>query len=153
MTSEVIAAPRLPWQILRMTTAEDRSAPSLDSALRAMAVGRIALGVGSLAAPGLLAKSFGVAPAGEVSYLTRVYGARAIALGVSYLTADDQHRTRLQRLSLGVDATDTVSGLGHLLRRDVPLRGIGPLTGLTGAYAALGAARLLADLRRERSDS
>lgn len=109
-----------------------------------MAVGRIVLGAASLVAPHRLSTLFGVPASGEVVYLTRIFGARAIALGMAYLAADDEHRDRLQRLSFGVDISDTVTGLGHVARRDVPSRAIGPMVALTGTYAALGAEALLA---------
>lgn len=117
----------------------------LGGTLDAMAVGRILLGVGSLAAPRLMARGFGVPATPEVSYLTRIYGGRAIALGLSYLLAGDAERQRLQRISLGVDISDTVTGVGHLVRRDAPLRGMAMLVALTGSYAAIGTARAVSE--------
>jgi hypothetical protein len=119
-------------------------------ALDALAVGRIVLGAGSLAVPRLTARAFGVRATPEVSYLTRIYGGRAIALGLAHLLAEPATRTRLQRISLGVDVSDTVTGLGHLVRRDAPLRGMTLLVALTGSYAAVGAARVVADLSARR---
>jgi hypothetical protein len=118
----------------------------LSGALRAMAIGRIVLGVGSLVAPGATARSFGVGSAPELSYLTRVFGARAIALGAAYLLAGPRERTRLQRLCVGVDVSDTLSGLRELARRDAPRRGMATAIAITGPYAAIGATRLLSDL-------
>lgn len=122
-------------------------ADTIDRGLRAMAYGRIALGVGSIVAPTAMARAFGIRPTGELGYLTSVFGGRAIALGAAYLLGGDDERTRLRRLCLGVDVSDTVSGLGHLVKGDAPRPAMAAMVALTGSYAAIGAARLLADLR------
>lgn len=126
-------------------THEHRTAGSIERGLRAMAIGRIALGAGSLVAPTALARLLGIASSGELTYLTRVFGGRAIALGAAYLLADDAGRTRLQRLCVGVDISDTVDGAGHLVRGDVPRRAMVPMVLLTGSYAVVGVARLVTD--------
>jgi len=128
----------------------DSSAP-LARPLAAMALGRIALGIGSLASPGGTARTFGARPSAELDYMTRVFGARAIALGLAYLMAPPAQRTRLQRLCLGVDLSDTVAGISELVRpTGAPRAAIGGAVVLTGTYAALGAARFVADLQRGR---
>ena len=123
----------------------------LAGALRGMAVGRIALGAASLALPQALARGLGVPAAGTLTYMTRIYGARAIALGAGYLTAPPAERPRWQRLSLLVDASDTLTGLRQLRRRDTPTRAAVALVTLTGTYFALGAARTAHDVRSARS--
>jgi hypothetical protein len=108
-----------------------------------LAAGRIALGIASLLAPRGFARAVGVAePSAELAYLTRIYGARAIAMGAGYLTSQPLERRRWKRLSLAVDISDTVTGLAHLVRRDAPVRAIGSMVALTGGYAAVGAAHL-----------
>lgn len=125
------------------------STDSLARPLAAMALGRIVLGAASLTSPAATARSFGARPSGELDYMTRIYGARAIALGLAYLMAGPDERVRMQRLSLGVDISDTVTGLSMLVRgSDAPRRAIAAGVALTGSYAAVGAARLAADLRR-----
>lgn len=119
----------------------------LSRPLRALAVGRIVLGAASLAFPDRLARLSGVPASPELAYMTRIFGARAIALGAGYLTSSPDQRHRWQRLALGVDISDTLTGLGHLRRGDLPLRGAAAMVALTGTYAATGAARLAADLR------
>jgi len=114
--------------------------------LTGMAVGRIALGAGSLLAPGALARIFGARDSAELDYMTRVFGGRAIALGLAYLLAGPPERTRLQRLCLGVDVSDTTAALGALLRGERPRRAFVMASALTGGYAAVGAARLVEDL-------
>ncbi|WP_219996216.1 hypothetical protein [Nocardioides humi] len=115
---------------------------STDS-LEVLAWGRIGLGAASLVSPAATSRAFGVAHSPEVGYLTRIYGGRALALGTAYLLAGPAERDRLQLLSLGVDVSDTVTGLGHLVRRDSSLRGMVMVTVLTGSYAAVGAVRAL----------
>lgn len=119
----------------------------LASTLRAMALGRIGLGAASLVVPTWLARTFRIRSSPELRYMTRIYGARAIALGVGYLTAPPAERPRWQRLGLMVDGSDTASGLVHLIRRDLPRPAALSISALTGSYAALGASRLVRDLR------
>lgn len=108
---------------------------------------RIVLGAASLLFPDRLARLSGLPASPELTYMTRIFGARAIALGTGYLTSSPDQRPRWQRLALGVDISDTLTGLGHLRRGDLPLRGAAAMVTLTGTYAATGAARLVADLR------
>ncbi|WP_225727138.1 MULTISPECIES: hypothetical protein [unclassified Nocardia] len=119
----------------------------LGSALRGLAFGRIALGVVSLAAPRGTARLFGIRPTPELTYMTRIFGARAIALGLGYLGASETERVRLQRLALMVDVIDTVHGAAHLVRGDVARPIALSMVGLTGSYMAVGAARFALDLR------
>ncbi|MBB4665193.1 hypothetical protein [Conexibacter arvalis] len=123
------------------------TAAPLAAPLRAMALGRIALGALSLAAPDALARGAGVPATPQLAYMTRIFGARAIALGAGYLTAPVAERRRWQRLALLVDASDTATGLRQLGRRELPRRSAVALLALTGGYLALGAARLAHDLR------
>jgi hypothetical protein len=123
---------------------EDR----VDAALEAMAYGRIGLGgparlsarlstylsgLGGSASPGL-------------DYMMRIFGIRAVALGTGYLTTEGEARRRWQRLAFMCDVSDTLAGLGHLRRRDLPLPAALGLTVLTGTYAAIGAAKIRRDL-------
>ncbi|WP_024804022.1 hypothetical protein [Nocardia sp. BMG51109] len=123
---------------------EDRA---LTTALRGLAAGRILLGVASLAAPRRFGRLLGVALTPESVYLTRIFGARALALGLGYLTASGGERRRWQRLALMVDIIDTTHGAGHLARGDVPRGAAVPLVAMTGSYMLVGAARLARDLR------
>jgi hypothetical protein len=118
-------------------TAQDHS-----GALSAMAVGRVILAAISLAAPRQFAKVLGVAQSPELTYMTRIYGARAFAMGLGYLTSGTKERHRWKRLSLTVDTIDTVNGFSHLIRRDLPLRAALGMVTLTGSYAAIGATKV-----------
>jgi hypothetical protein len=77
----------------------------------------------------------------------RVLAVGRIVLGAGYRTSAPDERHRRQRLALGVDISDTVTGVGHLWRRDLPSRAAIGMVALTGTYAAVGAARLARDLR------
>lgn len=110
-----------------------------------LAAGRIVLGVLALAAPRRLARSFGLQGTAELDYMTRIFGARAIALGSSWLGLEGPSRRLVQRLALAVDLSDTVTGLGHLRRADVPRPAAAALVALTGGYAAVGARHALRD--------
>ncbi|HEY1971373.1 MAG TPA: hypothetical protein VGH89_25690 [Pseudonocardia sp.] len=119
---------------------------STDRALSGLAAGRVALGSAALLAPRATLRLFGIRPRADLCYLTRIYGGRAIALGIGYLTEPSQHRGRWHRLGLFVDTSDTATALGHYLRRDVPRPAILKLGALTGSYMLVGAARLWSDL-------
>jgi SnoaL-like protein len=125
-----------------------RTAPLASPGLTALAVGRLVLGSLGRAAPGATVRSFGGAASAspELDYLTRVFGARAIALGSGYLLSGGDARRLWQRIALGVDISDTIAGIGHLRRGDVPRASALALTALTGCYTAVGAASLIRDL-------
>ncbi|UYM04892.1 hypothetical protein [Solicola gregarius] len=127
----------------------ETSTKALDGAVTAMAVGRIIWGIAAYAAPGANTKAAGLPgrPSGEVTYLTRVFGSRAFALGCGYLLSDDDAKSRWRRLGLVVDVSDTAAGVVHLVRGDVPRRATATLVAATGTYAAIGALRVAKELR------
>ncbi|WP_245662583.1 hypothetical protein [Nocardia vermiculata] len=110
--------------------------------LELLAAGRIALAVASLTVPRHFAKALGVAPSPELTYMTRIYGGRALAMGVGYLTGGAAERRKWRQLSLFVDSSDTLAGAVRVARRDLPLRAGLAMTILTGSYAAVGAYRI-----------
>lgn len=59
--------------------------PALTHLLRGLAVGRIALGGAALVAPGALARVLDIEATPELNYMSRIFAARAIALGTGYL--------------------------------------------------------------------
>lgn len=118
----------------------------LAGVLRGLAIGRLVSGAASLAAPKLLAKVCRVPATPELTYMTRIFGIRAIALGLGYLTSPGPERFRWQRLALMVDITDTVHGAAHLLRGDLPRTSAIGLVALTGGFMSVGATRLAKDL-------
>ncbi len=113
--------------------------------LAAVAAVRLILGGASVVAPRLTIRALGIAPSPELVYMTRIYGARAIALGLGWALSGADARPLWQRLALGVDTSDTVAGLLALARRDVPDATASALTALTGACMAAGWSKLLRD--------
>lgn len=120
--------------------------PPLAGALRGLAIGRIALGAAAIATPRTLITAFGIHPTPELTYMTRIFGSRAIALGLGYLTAPPTERPRWQRLALLVDIIDTTHGAAHLTRADIPRPTALALTTFTATYMTIGATRLARDL-------
>lgn len=123
-----------------------------NDSLRLLAAGRLGLAVAALAAPQRFAQLVGVTPSPELTYLTRIYGARALAMGLAYLTSEPPERHRWHRLGLAIDITDTTTGLMHLLRRDVSRRAAAGMVALTGAYAAVGALAITSEDTKRRTN-
>jgi hypothetical protein len=102
-----------------------------------LAVFRIALGSAAWFAPGGIARVFGV-PARrvtpELEYMNRVFGVRAVALGVGYLASSGKARDLWHRLWLLCDAADTVMGARMVARGELP-----PITGSAGLVTTGGA--------------
>ncbi|MFI6044822.1 hypothetical protein ACIA8C_24555 [Nocardia sp. NPDC051321] len=123
------------------------SRPPLAGALRGLAVGRIVLGAAAIGMPRTMSAAFGIRSTPELTYMTRIFGARAIALGLGYLTAPADERPRWQRLGLLVDFIDTAHGAAHVARGDLPRATALTTVALTGGYLVVGATRLAHDLR------
>jgi hypothetical protein len=91
---------------------------------------RIVIGALAWFAPRTLNRLFGV-PRGDDSpaleYMNRVFGVRAISLGVGYLSSQGESRRLWHRLWLLCDAADTVMG-ARMVRR-------GELKGLIAVQA------------------
>lgn len=117
--------------------------------MRLLAAGRVALGITSLLAPTRFATAVGVTDTRpELAYMTQVYGARAIAMGTAYLTAHPDEKARWAKLALAVDISDTCAGAYRALCRDASGRAAALMITLTGTYAGIGAAHVLATRTR-----
>ncbi len=92
---------------------------------------RIVLGAASWIVPGRLARTYGVPEdrlTAELEYMTRVFGVRAVALGVGYLASSGDGRRQWRLLWLLCDAADTAMGAGMLARgRLSPAQGVSAL--------------------------
>jgi hypothetical protein len=113
--------------------------------MRGLALFRIGLGGMSWLAPYATARLFGTPEdrnTPELAYMTRVFGARAIALGSGFLASNEDGRSLWHRLWLLCDAADTVMGVGMVARGRVGLRQGAPLVAVTGAAMALDVARI-----------
>ena len=98
--------------------------------MRGLAFFRIVLGAFAWLAPSLMNRTFGVPRADEspaLLYMNRVFGVRAISLGVGYLASTGEARELWHRLWLLCDTADTVMGAAMIAR--------GELRGITAAQA------------------
>jgi hypothetical protein len=124
-----------------------RGSGPIGAAMAGLAAFRIALGAASWIAPGPLARAYGVPEermTPELEYMTRVFGVRAVALGVGYLASSGEARGLWHRLWLLCDAADTVMGAGMLASgRLSPERGVSALA-TTAPAMALDVAALAA---------
>jgi hypothetical protein len=74
---------------------------------------RIGAGVGAWLAPGLSTRvAFrGAQDSAAVPLLLRLFGARDIAMGAGYLSADAREQDRWLKIGIAVDAADAVAAL------------------------------------------
>lgn len=77
-----------------------------------LSLGRIAIGVAALAAPDTAAKLFRLDPVAnpQLSYMTRMFGSREIALGTVTLISRGGSRRALTTVGIAVDAADAYAG-------------------------------------------
>jgi hypothetical protein len=98
--------------------------------MNGLAAFRIALGAFAWIAPRTMNRIFGVPRADGSSaliYMNRVFGVRAVSLGVGYLASSGEARELWHRLWLLCDSADTAMGAAMVAR--------GELTGLTALQA------------------
>jgi hypothetical protein len=96
---------------------------STPTSMKALAWFRIGLGAFAWLAPGLMNRIFGVPGAentASLNYMNRVFGVRAISLGVGYLSSRGEARKLWHRLWLLCDSADTVMGAGMAARGQLP---------------------------------
>lgn len=111
-----------------------------------LSLGRIAIGVGSIASPTLTARLFGLSPAAnpQMGYFTRMFGVREIALGALTLMAKGNARRTMVIAGMAVDGGDAATGAIGLVRKDIPLMAGGMLVVVAlGAVGSGGAALAL----------
>lgn len=83
-----------------------------------LALGRVAIGLGSIAQPDLAMKLFRLSPADndQLPYMARMFGSREVALGALTLAASGGTRRNLILAGIAVDAADAVAG--HLAGKE-----------------------------------
>ena len=123
-----------------------------DGALAGLAAGRIGLGLLARALPGRTVQLFGAGAAAspELDYMTRIFGARAFALGSGYLLSDGDARRLWQRLAFVCDVSDTLAGIGDLRRGEVARSSALAAVALTGSYMLVGGTRVARDIAAAR---
>ncbi len=99
-----------------------------------LCLGRIGVGVASLARPDLVASALG--STGAAPLMTRWFGTREIALGVVTLLASGSGRRTLVRVGAAVDGADAVTAAAAVRSRELarPL-GLGLVVVAAGATA------------------
>lgn len=77
-----------------------------------IAIVRIAVGALSVARPELAAKAFRLDHANnpQMSYMTRMFGSREVALGLTTLVSKGRSRRALTALGIAVDGADAFAG-------------------------------------------
>ena len=127
-----------------------RSAPAVsvggvgitaDQARTALVSLRLGISAGSLLAPRLSGRLFGIDPDANPAapYLGRLFGVRDGYLAVEVLLADDaDERRRLLRRGVWIDSIDVVSGLTAGARKQLPPAAAVLVTGTAALAAALG---------------
>jgi len=101
-----------------------------------LAYGRIAVGTLALLSPKLAARAFLLNPETnpQVSYVTRLFGSREVALGAITLASSGAARERMIQLGIAVDGADIVTGVAAASTGTVPKR-----AGVLMALVAAGA--------------
>lgn len=104
--------------------------------LTGLNVGRVVLGVVALLSPTSAARLLGLDPVAhpQMKYMSRMFGAREVALGALTLASSGQQQRDLVLTGIAVDATDTISGAAAALDGSV-----GKTRGVVLTLAALGA--------------
>lgn len=78
-----------------------------------LSLGRIVIGILSFASPALAGKLFRLDTAGnpQLSYMSRMFGSREIAIGALTLATRGTTQHNLVAAGIAIDAADAVSGL------------------------------------------
>ncbi|WP_183095203.1 DUF4267 domain-containing protein [Nocardioides stalactiti] len=88
-----------------------------------LSLGRIIIGIVSIASPSLGAKLFGLDAAGnpQMGFFARMFGVREIAIGGLTLFAKGKARRTLVLAGMAVDGGDAATGVIALQRKEVPV--------------------------------
>ena len=86
--------------------------PGSDTA-KLMAIGRLAIGAVALLFPALATRLFLLDPERnpQLSYMTRLFAIREIAVGAVTLSAPETARTSMVGLGMAVDGSDAIAGI------------------------------------------
>jgi hypothetical protein len=112
-----------------------------------LSLGRIAIGVGSIASPSLTARVFGLSPDDnpQLGYFARMFGVREIALGALTLLAKGPSRRAMVLAGIAVDGGDAATGAIGLARKEIPALAGGMLIAAALGAVGSGAAALRDD--------
>jgi hypothetical protein len=112
-----------------------------DTAVNAIAIGRIAVGAGAWLTPNLAGRLFGLDPEGnpQLPYVGRLFGARDVALGAGTLRSPRKQRDLWLTASLACDVADAAAGVLAGARGQLPLSAAALVSTTAGAFALAGA--------------
>ena len=110
----------------------------VSASMQALALVRISIGTFAWIAPRTMNRLFGVPHADDspaLDYMNRVFGVRAVSLGIGYLASEGSARELWHRLWLLCDVADTVMGVRMVRRGE-----LGPVTAVEALALTAGAA-------------
>ncbi|HYG94828.1 MAG TPA: DUF4267 domain-containing protein [Nocardioides sp.] len=112
--------------------------------VKGLAFGRIAIGIGSIAAPATTARLFGISPAANpnLAYFARMFGVREIALGSLTLLAKGPALRTMVLAGMAVDGGDAATGAIGLARKEIPVLAGGMLVAVALGAVGSGAAAI-----------
>ena len=102
---------------------------------------RLAVGAISWLAPGAAARLFGLPP-DTSAMLTRLFGAREVALALGALSTDKRVRRSALVTGMAIDSADTAASLMETANGKIDIRGGVLMGGGAALFTALGAASL-----------
>jgi hypothetical protein len=114
--------------------------------MRGLALFRIGVGAFAWFAPRTMNRVFGVPRADDsaaLDYMNRVFGVRAVSLGVGYLASSGRARDLWHRVWLLCDVADTVMGIRMARRGELGAFTAVQALVITGGAAAIDAAGML----------
>ena len=117
----------------------------MQSTMRGLALFRIVLGAFAWFAPRTMNRIFGVPRADDspaLIYMNRVFGVRAVSLGVGYLASSGKARELWHRLWLLCDSADTAMGAAMAARRQFPALTAVQALAITGGATAIDLAAM-----------
>lgn len=112
--------------------------------VRIMALGRLVIGITALLFPALTARLFLLKPKSnpQLSYMTRLFAIREMAVGAVTLAAPESDRTSMVGLGIAVDGSDAVAGIAAARSGIVSKPAGVVLTGAALAAVAAGGSAL-----------
>ncbi len=118
-----------------------------------LSLGRIVIGAGALAAPETTSKVFGLDPVAnpQLGYMSRMFGAREIALGAVTLVSRGALRRNLTVVGIAVDGADLANGVIELGQRNVTKMASGMLVGVAAGAVGSGVLALARGRRRAKT--
>jgi hypothetical protein len=111
-----------------------------DTAVNAIAIGRMAVGAGAWLTPNLSGRLFGLDPESnpQLPYVGRLFGARDVALGAGTLRSSRKQRDLWLTASFACDVADAAAGVIAGVRGQLPVSSAALVTATAGAFAVAG---------------